>query len=208
MRKNVLPEQLNYHKFPGPTFLHFGDVVKSEAGDIQFTLVHNEKDAFNPETFGQRFSEWLLTYDYLVGDWASDQLRIKGFYKDSKASAKFSRFSRITEYLKEYCAFGCAYFILENQEPVNLMTEEESSSQHKRRHQQKSSKTSKANTSSPKETSRKPSFKKKTKAVKAPSDKDSVSQHQGRSKHRSSKQNPVKPATSSQGQHFIIRQKS
>ncbi|MFV8214177.1 DUF1027 domain-containing protein, partial [Streptococcus pluranimalium] len=32
MKKEVLPEQLNYNKFPGPTFLHFGDQVKSEDG--------------------------------------------------------------------------------------------------------------------------------------------------------------------------------
>ena len=51
--------------------------------------------------------------DYIVGDFGYDQLRLKGFYKDSNKKAELSkRFSTIQDYLLEYCNFGCPYFIL------------------------------------------------------------------------------------------------
>ena len=68
----------------------------------------------------------MLKYDYIVGDWSNDQLRLKGFYEDERPNTrKTDRISRLSEYLREYCAFGCAYFILKNEEPQLIVFEEE-----------------------------------------------------------------------------------
>ncbi|MEQ9764422.1 YutD-like domain-containing protein [Streptococcus sp. ZJ151] len=216
LRKEVSPEQLNYNKFPGPSFLHFGDIVKSEDGAIHFKLVQNKKDAFNPETFGQRFSEILLKYDYLVGDWASDQLRIKGFFRDNHNIRRSSRLSRIDDYLKEYCAFGCAYFILENEQPVEIAFEEEKPSKRKRSRRRKSTKATTTNSASQKETekSRKvKTSKNKSKQSEHSNDNEHFSSRKRRPKTQSQKQkrdNPAKASDKSggQNQHFTIRKKS
>lgn len=71
----------NYNKFPGPEFSHFDQQVKAEG--IEFLLLENVKNAFDTTSFGQRYTEILLKYDYIVGDWGNEQLRLKGFYKDS-----------------------------------------------------------------------------------------------------------------------------
>ena len=117
MRKEVTPEMLNYNKYPGPQFIHFENIVKSD--DIEFQLVINEKSAFDVTVFGQRFSEILLKYDFIVGDWGNEQLRLRGFYKDASTIRKNSRISRLEDYIKEYCNFGCAYFVLENPQTRN-----------------------------------------------------------------------------------------
>ncbi|MGT2833296.1 YutD-like domain-containing protein [Streptococcus halotolerans] len=216
MRKEVLPEQFNYNKFPGPSFLHFGDMVKSEDGAIHFKLVQNNKDAFNSETFGQRFSEILLKYDYLVGDWASDQLRIKGFFRDNHNVRRSSRLSRIDDYLKEYCAFGCAYFILENEQPVEIAFEEEKVSKRKRSRKRKSTKVTTTNPTSQKETekSRKvTSSKNNSKRSELSNDNEHFSSRKRRPKTQSQKQKRDNPAKASdkaggQHQHFTIRKKS
>ena len=116
MRKEILPEMFNYNKYPGPDFVYVADILKSDA--CQFTVLENHKDALDATRFGQRFSEIMLKYDYIVGDWSNDQLRLKGFYEDERPNTrKTERISRLSEYLREYCAFGCAYFILKNEEP-------------------------------------------------------------------------------------------
>ena len=129
MRKEVTPEMLNYNKYPGPQFIHFENIVKSD--DIEFQLVINEKSAFDVTVFGQRFSEILLKYDFIVGDWGNEQLRLRGFYKDASTIRKNSRISRLEDYIKEYCNFGCAYFVLENPNPRDIKFDDERP--HKRR---------------------------------------------------------------------------
>lgn len=124
MRKEILPEMFNYNKYPGPDFVYVADLLKSDA--YQFTVLENHKDALDATRFGQRFSEIMLKYDYIVGDWSNDQLRLKGFYEDDRPNTrKTDRISRLSEYLREYCAFGCAYFILKNEEPQLIVFEEE-----------------------------------------------------------------------------------
>lgn len=219
MRKEVLPEQLNYNKFPGPRFLHFGDVVKSEDDTINFKLVHNEKDAFNPETFGQRFSELLLKYDYLVGDWSSEQLRLKGFFIDDHNIRKSSRQSRIDDYLKEYCAFGCAYFILENEHPVEIVFEEEKLPKRKRNRKRTSPRSIVDGNAVRKETEKTKKFKKsksskqKAKSSQSANDNGHFSSRKRRSKMQNQnqkKERSVKDSdrAGSQLQHFTIRKKS
>ena len=90
MRKEIAPELYNYNKFPGPEFHLHGDKVETEG--IAFSLVENIKDAFDVTAFNQRFSEVLTKFDYIVGDWSNEQLL-------------------------EYCSYGCAYFVLENEAP-------------------------------------------------------------------------------------------
>ena len=78
MRKEIAPELYNYNKFPGPEFRVTGSRVEAEG--FAFTLVENSKDAFDATAFTQRFSEVLNKYDYIVGDWSNEQLRLRGFY--------------------------------------------------------------------------------------------------------------------------------
>lgn len=78
-----------------------------------FELVLNYRDGFDPDKLGQRFSDILLKYNYIVGDWGYEQLRLKGFYSDNNKHARRDQMiSCLEDYLNEYCNFGCAYFVL------------------------------------------------------------------------------------------------
>ncbi|WP_053012801.1 YutD family protein [Staphylococcus aureus] len=78
-----------------------------------FELIENYRECFNEEQFIARYSDISDKYDYIVGDYGYDQLRLKGFYKDSNKKAEMSkRFSNIQDYIFEYCNFGCPYFVL------------------------------------------------------------------------------------------------
>lgn len=78
-----------------------------------FEIIENFKDGFDEEAFKNRYSEILNKYDYIVGDWGYNQLRLKGFFDDQNQKAAFdTKISTLDEYLYEYCNFGCAYFVL------------------------------------------------------------------------------------------------
>ena len=65
------------------------------------------------EAFRERFSDVLERYDYVVGDWGYNQLRLKGFFRDNHPKVtRDSAFSCMVDYINEYCNFGCAYFVL------------------------------------------------------------------------------------------------
>lgn len=85
-----------------------------QIGGKTYELIQNYKEAWDPEAFKQRYSEVLDRYDYIIGDWGYEKLRLKGFLRDNHPKAnRDTAYSGITDYINEYCNFGCAYFVLQ-----------------------------------------------------------------------------------------------
>ena len=84
-----------------------------EVNNKKYELIKNYKEAFNEEEFLQKCTDYFYDYDYIVGDIAYGKLRLKGFYDEkSKKVKKINNFTYIDDYLKNYCANDCKYFIL------------------------------------------------------------------------------------------------
>jgi len=82
-------------------------------GNHAYTLEYEHKNGWNADVFKERYSEVLERYDYIVGDWGYNQLRLRGFYQEGHPRAtKETTISSLVDYLNEYCNFGCAYFVL------------------------------------------------------------------------------------------------
>lgn len=81
--------------------------------NISYELMNEYREGFNEQAFKERYAEILNKYDYIVGDWGYNQLRLRGFFEDSSQRATYdTRISTLSEYLYEFCNFGCAYFVL------------------------------------------------------------------------------------------------
>lgn len=79
-----------------------------------YKLVVNHREGFDAEKLSERYSDILARYDYIVGDWGYDQLRLKGFFdKEDRKAFPDQRIDMLEDYLYEYCNFGCAYFVLQ-----------------------------------------------------------------------------------------------
>ena len=90
------------------------DQVYHQFGQETYVLVDEYRQGFDAESICQRYSDILPKYDFIVGDWSYEQLRIKGFfYNDCQGVPYDQKIMTLTDYLVEYCSFGCAYFILE-----------------------------------------------------------------------------------------------
>lgn len=98
------------------------DVVRVDSehftfSDIEFKLIENHKEAFDLEMMKQRYTDYLLKYDYIVGDISYDKLRLRGFYDDHRRGVPIDmKISKLEDYLVEYCSFGCQYFVFERVE--------------------------------------------------------------------------------------------
>lgn len=78
-----------------------------------YEVVEDVKEAFKEDDVVDRYADILKKYDYIVGDWGYNQLRLKGFYEARHPKATFdTSINMLEDYLYEFCNFGCAYFIL------------------------------------------------------------------------------------------------
>ncbi|GIQ68417.1 DUF1027 domain-containing protein [Xylanibacillus composti] len=99
-------------------------------GNKTYELIHEHKNGWNQESFRARYSEVLERYDYIVGDWGYNQLRLKGFFRDNHPKAsKDALIGTVQDYLNEYCNFGCAYFVLQKV-PTPVKDKERKSQEH------------------------------------------------------------------------------
>lgn len=111
MPKEVDESKLNYNRFPGERVTATDDIVK--VGGKTFHLVYNYREGFDAEKLEQRFSDIFDKYDYIVGDWGFEQLRLKGFFSVSRKKMQSeNKIDRLEDYINEYCNYGCAYFVL------------------------------------------------------------------------------------------------
>lgn len=92
---------------------------KVENTIYELIFENHEKESFNLESFNSRFSDVLLKYDYIVGDWGFEQLRLRGFYSDESKNGSFDKkIGNLQDYLEQYCNFGCRFFVLEKDEDL------------------------------------------------------------------------------------------
>ena len=82
-------------------------------GEFKFELIDNYRECFDKEEFSNLFTEYFYNFDYIIGDYAYNKLRLKGFYEDSNKKAKeYNKISFKDKYIKDNCAYCCRYFVL------------------------------------------------------------------------------------------------
>lgn len=79
----------------------------------EYTLEKNYKDGFDLEEPTNRYTDYFKDYDYILGDWAYNKLRLKGFCnKENSLFNEINDYDKIDIYIKENCAYECKYFII------------------------------------------------------------------------------------------------
>lgn len=78
----------------------------------QYEIIKDYKNGYNKEEFLLKCTNYFYDYDYVVGDWAYGKVRLKGFYDKKNIKCKeINNFDNLDKYIKENCAFDCAYFV-------------------------------------------------------------------------------------------------
>lgn len=86
---------------------------KIELNHIAYEIMKDEKGIFNLEEVVEKCTDYFQPFDYILGDYSYDKLRLKGFY-DSKSSkvSEINDIKNLDDYVKNYCAYGAKYFLL------------------------------------------------------------------------------------------------
>ncbi len=80
----------------------------------RYIVKKNEKDALDNAELEEKITDYYDSFDYIVGDWAYGKLRLKGFNNKSNSNyRKMNDVANIDYYIKNYCAYGCRWFMLE-----------------------------------------------------------------------------------------------
>ena len=93
--------------------------MKFILNDIEYKVIEDYRDCFDLEELKTRMSDtdYFNDFDYILGDYAYDKLRLKGFYRqDNKNVTEINSYNMIKDYIKNYCSYGCRYFIIEKED--------------------------------------------------------------------------------------------
>jgi len=84
-----------------------------------YTVLKEFRTEFNPEQFNEKIAQVLLKYDFIVGDFADNHLRLKGFYHDNRRDVeKSKKASKIEKYIRESCNYMCPHYVLEKTQEI------------------------------------------------------------------------------------------
>ena len=87
--------------------------MNKKINDQEFKLI-KDNNGFDKEEVESKLTDYFDEYDYIVGDWSYGKLRLKGFCKkENKKINKTNEYEKLDDYLKNNCAYGCRYFVLE-----------------------------------------------------------------------------------------------
>ena len=87
--------------------------MKKIINEQEFKLI-KDKDGFDQAEVESKLTDYFDSYDYIVGDWSYGKLRLKGFCKkENKIFNKINDYDNLDNYIKNNCAYGCKYFVLE-----------------------------------------------------------------------------------------------
>lgn len=91
-----------------------------EVDNKKYKIIKDYRDAFDKDTFLEKYTSYFENYDYIVGDIAYSKLRLKGFTKKgNKLNNKINDYNNLDNYIKNNCAYDCRYFVLEKMKENN-----------------------------------------------------------------------------------------
>ena len=87
----------------------------------KYEIVKGEK-YFDKELVDTLLTDYFEPYDYIFGDYAYDKLRLKGYYNSNNRNRNsINDIKDLDDYIKNYCAYGCHYFLLKKNKKCQLV---------------------------------------------------------------------------------------
>ena len=81
--------------------------------DIEYEIIRNDKDCINKKELEEKITDYFDEYDYIMGDFAYDKVRLKGYYNsDNKMAKRINDIKYLDDYIENYCSYGARIFLL------------------------------------------------------------------------------------------------
>ena len=80
---------------------------------VEYEVLEDVKEAIDKDVLAEKLTDYFDDYDYVVGDWAYNKLRLKGFNDSNNPKcSKINDIKNLDKYIKNNCAYGCKWFKL------------------------------------------------------------------------------------------------
>ena len=93
--------------------------MKIVLNNFEYDVIENYRDCLDKDELQEKLKDidYFDNYDYILGDYSYDKLRLKGFCnKNNKNKNANNDYDNIKKYIEEYCSYGCKYFIIEKKQ--------------------------------------------------------------------------------------------
>ncbi len=78
-----------------------------------YEIIENRGDCLNQQELEAKYTDYFEPFDYILGDYAYNKLRLKGFCdKDNERFNKINDIKEKDKYLQDLCAYKCNYFLI------------------------------------------------------------------------------------------------
>ncbi len=86
---------------------------KIEINGIQYEIIRNDDNCLDAEVLSEKITDYFDPYDYIMGDFAYEKVRLKGFYEsNNKKANSIKDIKKMDEYIKNYCSYGAKVFLI------------------------------------------------------------------------------------------------
>lgn len=86
---------------------------KIEINEKEYEIIRNDNNCINIEELSEKITEYFDDFDYIVGDYSYDKVRLKGYYETTNKNKKeFNDIKNLENYIKEYCSYGARIFVI------------------------------------------------------------------------------------------------
>lgn len=84
-----------------------------EINGVTYEIVRNDDNCIDKEVLAEKITDYFDPYDYIMGDYAYDKVRLKGYYEaNNKKASNINTIKKLDDYVKNYCSFGAKIFLL------------------------------------------------------------------------------------------------
>ena len=81
--------------------------------DINYVVLKDDFNIFDYDELKEMVTSYFNDFDYIFGDMAYNKIRLKGLCdKKNKNYKDFNAIENLDSYIKDYCAYGCKWFVL------------------------------------------------------------------------------------------------
>ena len=78
-----------------------------------YIIDKDDNKVFDYDLVKELFTDYFKDYDYVLGDFSYNKLRLKGFCdKNNKKLTKINDIKELDNYIKNYCAYNCKWFLI------------------------------------------------------------------------------------------------
>ena len=84
-----------------------------EINGKKYEIVRNDNNCLNKDELAEKVTDYFDDFDFILGDYAYEKVRLKGFYDSKNKNAKsINDIKSVDDYIKNYCCVGAKVFLL------------------------------------------------------------------------------------------------